>query len=104
VNGDGIIDTEITTHALGMMEIDEMGLDPADRQMLLSIIDNYGDNPVGLNTIAALTGDEAKYDRRFLRTVPSSDRIHRTDAARTARDHQGEAACRSRQTGGIGIE
>jgi len=59
VNGDGIIDTEITTHALGMMEIDEMGLDPADRQMLLSIIDNYGDNPVGLNTIAALTGDEA---------------------------------------------
>ncbi|MEO5949521.1 MAG: Holliday junction DNA helicase RuvB C-terminal domain-containing protein, partial [Candidatus Saccharimonas sp.] len=39
--------------------IDEIGLDPADRQMLRSIIDAYGDNPVGLSTIAALTGDEA---------------------------------------------
>lgn len=58
VNGDGIIDTVTTTQALGMMEIDEIGLDPADRAMLLSIIENYGDNPVGLNTIAALTGDE----------------------------------------------
>lgn len=59
VNGDGIIDKVTTTSALGMMEIDEMGLDPADRSMIVSIIDNYGDNPVGLNTIAALTGDEA---------------------------------------------
>jgi len=58
VNGDGIIDTKVTEGALAMMEIDEVGLDPADRSLLLSIIDNYGDNPVGLNTIAALTGDE----------------------------------------------
>lgn len=59
VNGDGIIDSAVTKGALAMMEIDEMGLDPADRSMLVSIIENYGDNPVGLNTIAALTGDEA---------------------------------------------
>lgn len=59
VNGDGIIDTVMTTRALGMMEVDELGLDPADRHMLMSVIDNYGNNPVGLNTIAALTGDEA---------------------------------------------
>lgn len=59
VNGDGIIDTAVTTQALGMLEVDELGLDPADRHLLTSIIDNYGDNPVGLNTIAALTGDEA---------------------------------------------
>lgn len=58
VNGDGIIDTAITKEALALLEIDEMGLDPADRQMLNSIIDTYGNNPVGLNTIAALTGDE----------------------------------------------
>jgi holliday junction DNA helicase RuvB len=58
VNGDGIIDTVITKQALDLLEIDEMGLDPADRQMLNSIIDTYGNNPVGLNTIAALTGDE----------------------------------------------
>jgi Holliday junction DNA helicase RuvB len=59
VNGDGIIDTVTTTKALAMLEIDELGLDPADRHLLNSIIENYGSNPVGLNTIAALTGDEA---------------------------------------------
>lgn len=58
VNGDGIIDTEITTAALQMMEIDELGLDPADRHLLDRMIENYGQNPVGLNTLAALTGDE----------------------------------------------
>ncbi len=59
VNGDGIIDTVITKSALEMLEIDELGLDPADRNMLSLMIDKYGDRPVGLNTIAALTGDEA---------------------------------------------
>ncbi len=59
VNGDGIIDTSITRSALEMMEIDDLGLDPADRNLLSSIIDTYGDRPVGLTTIAALTGDEA---------------------------------------------
>jgi Holliday junction DNA helicase RuvB len=58
VNGDGIIDTVTTTKALELLEVDELGLDPADRRLLVSIIDNYGNNPVGLNTIAALTGDE----------------------------------------------
>jgi Holliday junction DNA helicase RuvB len=59
VNGDGIIDGPTTTAALALMEVDELGLDPGDRNLLLSIIDNYGDSPVGLNTIAALTGDES---------------------------------------------
>lgn len=59
VNGNGMIDAPTTEKALAMLEVDELGLDPADRRMLESIIDNYGNNPVGLNTIAALTGDEA---------------------------------------------
>jgi Holliday junction DNA helicase RuvB len=59
VNGDGIIDAVTTKQALALLEVDELGLDPADRHLLTSIIDNYGNNPVGLNTIAALTGDEA---------------------------------------------
>jgi len=59
VNGDGIIDQPTTKKALALLEVDELGLDPADRHLLISIIDNYGSNPVGLNTIAALTGDEA---------------------------------------------
>ena len=56
---DGIIDVKTTTSALEMLEVDELGLDPADRNLLQSILENYGDNPVGLTTIAALTGDEA---------------------------------------------
>ena len=59
VNGDGIIDSVITSSALDMMEIDELGLDPADRNMLEQMLDNYGDKAIGLTTIAALTGDEA---------------------------------------------
>jgi len=59
VNGDGIIDVKTTKAALNLLEIDELGLDPGDRNLLNRIIDNYGSNPVGLNTIAALTGDEA---------------------------------------------
>ncbi len=58
VNGDGIIDTAITTQALQLLEVDELGLDPADRRLLDSILDHYGHQPVGLSTIAALTGDE----------------------------------------------
>lgn len=59
VNGDGIIDHVTTTKALELLEIDVIGLDPADRNLLERIIENYGDSPVGLTTIAALTGDEA---------------------------------------------
>ena len=59
VNGDGIIDTVITRKALELLEIDELGLDPGDRNLLTHMIDNYGSEPVGLNTLAALTGDEA---------------------------------------------
>lgn len=59
VNGDGIVDEKTTRAALDLMEIDELGLDPADRNMLKMMEENYGDRPVGLTTIAALTGDEA---------------------------------------------
>lgn len=58
VNGDGVIDRATAERALNMMEIDYLGLDPADRNMLSLIWENYGDRPVGLTTIAALTGDE----------------------------------------------
>jgi len=59
VNGDGIIDTVITNKALNLLEIDELGLDAGDRNLLVRMIDMYGTNPVGLTTLAALTGDEA---------------------------------------------
>lgn len=59
VNGDGVVDMKMAEQALALMEIDYLGLDPADRNMLKLMWDNYGDKPVGLTTIAALTGDEA---------------------------------------------
>lgn len=59
VNGDGIVDEVITTKALDMLEVDALGLDAGDRNLLRAVIENYGNQPVGLSTIAALTGDEA---------------------------------------------
>lgn len=58
VNGDGIIDTQIAHSALELLEIDELGLDPADRLLLSKIIDHFSGGPVGVETLAAITGDE----------------------------------------------
>ncbi len=58
VNGDGIIDPVISKKALTLLEIDELGLDPADRMLLLAIIDSYKGGPVGVETLAALTAEE----------------------------------------------
>lgn len=58
VNGDGFIDQSISSQALELLEIDELGLDPSDRRLLVAIIENYKGGPVGLETLAALTADE----------------------------------------------
>jgi len=58
VNGDGIIDTVINQKALELLEVDTLGLDPADRMLLAAIIDNYGGGPVGVETLAAMTAEE----------------------------------------------
>ncbi len=66
VNGDGIVDTEISTKALSLLEIDELGLDPADRMILAAIIDNYAGGPVGVETIAAMTAEERSTIEDFI--------------------------------------
>ena len=58
INGDGIIDASISQKALELLEVDELGLDPGDRMLLLAIIDNYNGGPVGVETLAALTAEE----------------------------------------------
>ncbi|MEK7594369.1 MAG: Holliday junction branch migration DNA helicase RuvB [Patescibacteria group bacterium] len=58
VNGDGIIDTELSHKALDLLDIDELGLDGADRMLLTAIIENYNGGPVGVETLAALTAEE----------------------------------------------
>ncbi len=57
--GDGHITRDIAGRALVRMEIDEMGLDSVDRNLLTSMIQNYNGGPVGLETIAATIGEEA---------------------------------------------
>lgn len=66
VNGDGIIDTAISTQALELLEIDELGLDPADRMLLAAIIDSYNGGPVGVETLAALTAEERSTIEDFI--------------------------------------
>lgn len=58
VNGDGFIDAKTGHKALELLDIDELGLDAADRMLLTAIIDNYDGGPVGVETLAALTAEE----------------------------------------------
>ena len=59
VKGNGIITVESAQNALERMEIDELGLDLVDRNLLKAMIENYNGGPVGLDTIAAMIGEEA---------------------------------------------
>lgn len=55
---DGMITKEAADHALTRLDIDPIGLDAIDRRLLLSMIQNYGGGPVGLETIAATINEE----------------------------------------------
>ena len=96
VNGDGIIDMKSTNSALEMLEIDEYGLDPADRNMLSLMIERYGHRPIGLTTISALTGDEAAtiedYYEPYLMRLGMIERTPKGRVAtELARKHLGKA-------------
>ncbi len=58
VKGKGKVDHESTQMALDMLDIDKLGLDETDRQIMETIINKFNGGPVGLNTIAAATGEE----------------------------------------------
>ena len=59
VIGEGKITYELADKALGLMEVDKLGLDHIDRRILETMIDKFGGGPVGLETLAAATGEEA---------------------------------------------
>ncbi len=58
VSGHDTITIEDAESALSLLEIDEFGLDKHDRKILSTIIETFKGGPVGLNTIAASTGEE----------------------------------------------
>jgi Holliday junction DNA helicase RuvB len=59
VKADGVINREVAVEALEFLEVDPLGLDQADRRVLTAVITKFGGGPVGLETIAAATGEEA---------------------------------------------
>ena len=58
VRADGAIDRDVAREGLDMLEIDESGLDDADRRLLRTIIEKFDGGPVGVETIAAALSEE----------------------------------------------
>ena len=58
VDGAGTIDADVARIALQKLEVDKMGFDEIDRQLMLTIMQNFAGGPVGLNTIAAAIGED----------------------------------------------
>jgi len=59
VRGAGVIDAGVARRALGMLEVDELGLDNSDRRVLLTLVDKFDGGPVGLDTVAAALSEDA---------------------------------------------
>ena len=59
VKYDGKITEEVAKVALDIMDVDKLGLDHVDRNILLTMIEKFGGGPVGLDTLAAATGEDA---------------------------------------------
>lgn len=59
VRADGVITRQVAHDALLLLEIDEMGFDPMDRMIMLTIIDKFSGGPVGLDTLAAAICEES---------------------------------------------
>ena len=59
VEGLSVIPLDVTRKALAHLDVDELGLDIVDRTVLEAVIDKFGGGPVGLDTLAAATGEES---------------------------------------------
>ena len=59
VRYDGLITEEVSKTALDLMDVDKLGLDHIDRNILSTMIDKFGGGPVGLDTLAAAIGEDA---------------------------------------------
>ncbi|MEG0511362.1 MAG: Holliday junction branch migration DNA helicase RuvB [Clostridia bacterium] len=59
IRADGEITFEVAKQGLNMLDVDELGLDKLDRTMLSTMMDKFGGGPVGLETLSAMTGEDA---------------------------------------------
>lgn len=59
VKYDGVITEKVAITALDLMDVDKMGLDHTDRNLLMTMIEKFGGGPVGLDTLAAAIGEDS---------------------------------------------
>ena len=59
VKYDGVISKDVASDTLDLLDVDSMGLDRYDKEIMLMIMDKFGGGPVGLDTLAAAIGEDA---------------------------------------------
>lgn len=98
VKYDGIITEEVADIALDLMDVDKLGLDHIDRNLLLTIIQKFDGGPVGLDTLAAAIGeDSGTIEDVYEPYLIKNGLINRTPKGRVATDlayHHFGLACK----------
>jgi len=59
IKGDGTIDLKMARYALGMLEVDDRGLNEMDRRILSAVIDKFSGGPVGIGSLAVAVSEES---------------------------------------------
>ena len=59
VRGDGVITKQMAREALTLLDVDDLGLDRVDRTILTTMMKKFDGRPVGLDTLAATTGEDS---------------------------------------------
>ncbi len=88
VEGDGAIDYDVAKTALDRLEVDSMGLDNSDRNILETMIHKFGGGPVGLDTLAAAIGeDSGTLEEVYEPYLIKNGFINRTPRGRIVTEH-----------------
>ncbi len=88
VEGDGAIDYDVAKTALDRLEVDSMGLDNTDRNILETMIHKFGGGPVGLDTLAAAIGeDSGTLEEIYEPYLIKNGFINRTPRGRIVTEH-----------------
>lgn len=87
VKYDGKINEEVAAFALNLLEVDKLGLDTNDRNILYTIIEKFNGGPVGLDTLAAAIGeDSGTIEDVYEPYLVKNGFINRTPKGRVATD------------------
>ncbi len=88
VEGDGAIDYDVAKTALDRLEVDSMGLDNTDHNILETMIHKFGGGPVGLDTLAAAIGeDSGTLEEVYEPYLIKNGFINRTPRGRIVTEH-----------------